>query len=44
VAQKGSHRQYKHAFKPGKVTFAGHPAAELAPKTQVSILKQAGIK
>jgi len=26
VKQKGSHRQYKHEDKPGKVTIAGHPS------------------
>ena len=44
VNQAGSHRQYKHATKPGKVTIAGHPSAELAPKTLKSILDQAGLK
>jgi predicted RNA binding protein YcfA (HicA-like mRNA interferase family) len=24
VATKGSHRQYKHSTKPGRVTIAGH--------------------
>lgn len=41
---KGSHRQFKHMSKPGKVTIAGHPAEELAPKTLNSILIQAGLK
>jgi predicted RNA binding protein YcfA (HicA-like mRNA interferase family) len=44
VKQAGSHRHYKHATKPGKVTIAGHPSAELAPKTLKSILDQAGLK
>jgi len=42
--QEGSHRQFVHPSKPGKVTVAGHPSAELDPKTKASILKQAGIK
>jgi predicted RNA binding protein YcfA (HicA-like mRNA interferase family) len=42
--QEGSHRQFVHPSKPGKVTVAGHPSAEVDPKTKVSILKQAGIK
>jgi len=25
VTQRGSHRQYKHPYKPGRVTIAGHP-------------------
>ena len=41
--QRGSHRQFKHPTKPGLVTVAGHPPQELAPKTQKSILRQAGL-
>jgi predicted RNA binding protein YcfA (HicA-like mRNA interferase family) len=26
VATRGSHRQYKHPSKPGRVTIAGHPS------------------
>ena len=44
VAQKGSHRQYKHPIKPGRVTIAGNPSHELSPGTLNSILKQAQIK
>jgi predicted RNA binding protein YcfA (HicA-like mRNA interferase family) len=44
VATKGSHRQYKHPKKPGRVTIAGHPGDDLAPGTLNSILKQAQIK
>jgi predicted RNA binding protein YcfA (HicA-like mRNA interferase family) len=43
VAQRGSHRQYRHPTKPGRVTVAGKPSDELAPGTLGSILKQAGI-
>lgn len=43
VATKGSHRQYKHASKTGRVTIAGHPADDLAPGTLNSVLKQARI-
>jgi len=42
--QRGSHRQYKHPSKSGKVTIAGHPSVEAAPKTLKSILEQAGLK
>lgn len=38
VAQKGSHRQYKHPTKPGRVTVAGHPKDDIAPGTLNSIL------
>lgn len=44
VATKGSHRQYKHPTKTGRVTIAGHPADELATGTINSILKQAQLK
>ena len=44
VKQVGSHRQYKHVTKSGKVTIAGHPSMDLAPKTLKSILDQAGLK
>ena len=44
VAQAGSHRQYKHPTKPGKVTIAGHPSVDAAPKTLKSTLEQAGLK
>lgn len=41
VRQKGSHRQFQHADKPGTVTVAGKPNDDLHPKTAASILKQA---
>jgi predicted RNA binding protein YcfA (HicA-like mRNA interferase family) len=41
---EGSHRQYKHPTKKGRVTVAGHPSMDLDPKTRNSILKQAGLK
>ena len=44
VAMKGSHRQYKHPTKVGRVTIAGHPNDDLAPGTLNSIFKQARIK
>jgi len=44
VAIKGSHRQYKHPEKRGRVTVAGHPNDDLAPMTLNSILKQAHLK
>lgn len=44
VAQTGSHRQFKHFSKKGRVTIAGHPSKDLDPKLESSILKQAGIK
>jgi len=44
VATKGSHRQYKHPTKPGRVTIAGHSNHDLAPGTLNSIFKQARLK
>ena len=41
---RGSHRQFKHSTKPGTVTIAGKPSAEVPKGTLNSILKQSGIK
>ena len=43
VKQVGSHHQYKHPAKPGKVTVPGHAGKDLNPTTVKSILKQAGL-
>ena len=40
----GSHRQYVHPVKSGLVTLAGKPSATLKPKTESSILRQAGLR
>ena len=44
VVTKGSHRQYKHPTKLGRVTIAGHLNDDLAPGTINSIFKQAKLK
>jgi predicted RNA binding protein YcfA (HicA-like mRNA interferase family) len=44
VGTRGSHRQFKHRTKPGRVTVAGKPSDDLAPGTLNSILKQSGLK
>ncbi|MCC6679640.1 MAG: type II toxin-antitoxin system HicA family toxin [Phycisphaeraceae bacterium] len=44
VAQKGSHRQFKHPTKKGRVTIHGHPSDDLHPKTLASILLQASLR
>jgi len=44
VTTRGSHRQFKHPYKKGRVTIAGKPDLELHPKTLKSILKQAYLK
>ncbi len=42
-SQTGSHRQYIHPEKSGKVTIPFH-TKDLTKKTELSILKQAGLK
>jgi predicted RNA binding protein YcfA (HicA-like mRNA interferase family) len=44
VATRGSHRQYKHVAKSGRVTVAGKLSDDISPGTLNSILKQAGLK
>jgi predicted RNA binding protein YcfA (HicA-like mRNA interferase family) len=43
VVTSGSHRQFKHPVKPGRVTIAGKPSRDLPPGLERSILKQAGL-
>ncbi len=40
----GSHRQYKHLTKAGKVTVAGKLSDDVRKGTLASILRQAGLK
>jgi len=44
AATRGSHRQFKHPVKPGRVTVAGKPSDDLAPGTLNSTLMQSGLK
>ncbi len=44
VATRGSHRQYKHPVKAGRVTIAGKLSHDVTPGTLNSILKQAKLK
>jgi len=39
----GSHRQYTHAMKAGRVTIAHHVGRTLDPRTLTSILRQASL-
>jgi len=41
---RGSHRQFKHPSKPGRVTVPVKPGDDLAVGTVASIYKQAGWK
>ena len=44
VAQKGSHRQYKHPVKRGRVTISGHrDSDDVSLDMEKSILRQAGL-
>lgn len=43
VTTVGSHRQYKHPTKPGRVTVPGKMGRDLPIGTERSILKQAGL-
>ena len=44
VAQKGSHRQFKHPTKPGKVTVPGKLSDEVPIGTHMSVLRQADLE
>lgn len=43
VAQRGSHRHFKHPTKPGKVTVP-HPERDIPVGTLRSIERQTGVK
>ncbi|MGD0622228.1 MAG: type II toxin-antitoxin system HicA family toxin [Thermacetogeniaceae bacterium] len=44
VAQEGSHRQFRHPTKLGRVTIAGNLGDDVPPGTLGNILRQAGLK
>jgi predicted RNA binding protein YcfA (HicA-like mRNA interferase family) len=44
IACRGSHRQFKHPVKPGKVTVPGNLNDDVKIGTLKSILRQAGIE
>jgi predicted RNA binding protein YcfA (HicA-like mRNA interferase family) len=44
VAQKGSHRKFKHNDKSGKLTVNGKPNETLSQEILNSIFKQVGLK
>lgn len=41
---RGSHRQFKHPSKAGRVTIPGKRGDDLPPGTWNSIMKQAGLR
>ena len=44
VVVRGSHRQYKHPSKPGRVTISGHRGDEMPKGTLGSVMRQAGLR
>jgi predicted RNA binding protein YcfA (HicA-like mRNA interferase family) len=44
AATRGSHRQYKHPSKKGRVTIAGKPGDDMPPGTLKSIWRQARLE
>jgi predicted RNA binding protein YcfA (HicA-like mRNA interferase family) len=44
IAQAGSHRQFRHPTKLGRVTIAGNLGDDVPPGTLGNILRQAGLK
>jgi predicted RNA binding protein YcfA (HicA-like mRNA interferase family) len=40
---RGSHHQFRHPAKPGRVTIAGHGNDDVAIGTLKSVLRQAGL-
>ena len=43
IHTNGSHQQYKHPTKLGRVTIAGKPGKDVPEGTRKSILRQAGL-
>ena len=39
VATRGSHRQFRHPEKSGRVTIPGHPREDVGPKLWASIMR-----
>ena len=44
IGQEGSHRQFKHPIKRGKVTISGNMGKDVPAGTLNAVLKQAGLK
>ena len=44
IRTRGSHRQYKHGLKKGRVTIPGHAGDDVHTDTLKSVLSQAGLK
>ena len=44
VVTSGSHRQFKHPAKPGRVTVSGNLGDDMPKGTLASVKRQAGLK
>ena len=44
VVTEGSHRQFKHPGKPGRVTVSGHLGDDMPKGTLASVLRRAGLR
>ncbi len=44
MLEEGSHRQFKHPKKLGRVTVSGHPGDDMPKGTLASVRRQAGLK
>ncbi len=44
VVVRGSHRQFKHAVRPGRVTVSGQLGDDMPKGTLASVLRQAGLR
>ena len=44
VVTKGSHRQFKHPVKPGRVTVSGGQGDDMPKGTLASVIRQAGLR
>lgn len=44
VRSKGSHRQFRHPTKPGRVTVAVHGSRDIKPQDLASIERQSGLR
>ena len=44
VRTEGSHRQFKHSSKPGRVTVSGSLGDDMPKGTLASVKRQAGLK
>jgi predicted RNA binding protein YcfA (HicA-like mRNA interferase family) len=44
VVTEGSHRQFTHPEKPGRVTVSGHLGDDMPKGTLASVMRQAGLR